>query len=90
MFHLAGMRRLTRQEIETIIAVKLATAPPLVRTRLRSRLTTDKDWARKELAKSIAAQLDNNSSMVIVVTALAHYDSYSVPGKWDVDEPAPC
>lgn len=84
------MRRLSRSEIETTIAVTLATAPRLVRSRLRSKLTTDKDWARKELAKTIAAQLDNDSSMVIVVTALVHYDSYSVLGKWGADEAPPC
>lgn len=84
------MRRLSRQEIETQIAVTLATAPPLVKSRLRSKITSDKDWARRELAKAIASQFDNDSSMVVVTTALKYFDSYSVPGKWGVDEPGPC
>ena len=82
------MRRLSRSEIETTIAVTLATAPPLVKSRLRSKLTTDKDWARGELARLIAAKIDNDSSMVIVteMLGLLHYDR---PGKWGVDEPDP-
>lgn len=90
MFHLGAMRRLSRQEIETRIAVTLATAPPLVKSRLRSKLTTDKDWARRELAKAITAQLDNDSSMVIVVTTMVHRDNHAYPGKWEIDEPPPC
>lgn len=83
------MHRLSRSEIETLVAVTLATAPPLVRQRLRSKLTTDRDWARAELARGIAAKLDNDSSMV-VVTEMLGLLPYDRPGKWDVDEPAPC
>jgi hypothetical protein len=56
------MRRLSRSEIETVVAVTLATAPALVKSRLRSKLTTDKDWARDELAKLIAAKVDNDTA----------------------------
>lgn len=83
------MRRRTRKEIETIVAVTLATAPPLVQSRLRSKLTTDKDWARVELAKLIAAKVDNDSSMVIVTEMLGTLP-YDRPGKWGIDEPSPC
>ena len=83
------MRRLSRKEIETTIAVALATAPPLVKSRLRSKLTTDKDWARSELAKLIASKVDNDSSMVIVTEMLGTLP-YDRPGKWGSDEPAPC
>jgi len=82
------MHRLSRQEIETLVAVTLATAPHLVKSKLRSKLTTDKDWARGELAKLIAAQFDNDSSMV-VVTEMLRAMPYDRPGKWGIDEPVP-
>jgi hypothetical protein len=82
------MHRLSRAQLETMIAVTLATAPPLVKSKLRSKLTTDKDWARGELAKLIAAHLDNDSSMV-VVTEMLRILPYDRPGKWGVDEPMP-
>lgn len=86
---MVGMRRLSRREIEIIIAVTLATAPPLVKSRLRSKLTTDKDWARGQLAEIIAAKLDNQSSMVIV-TEMLNLIPYDRPGKWGIDEAPPC
>lgn len=82
------MHRLSRQEIETLVAVTIATAPPLLKSKLRSKLTTDKDWARQELAKLIAAQVDNDSSMV-VVTEMLRLIPYDRRGKWGIDEPAP-
>lgn len=82
------MHRLSRRQIETVVAVTIATAPPLVKSRLRSKLTTDKDWARAELAKMIAAQVDNDSSMV-VVTELLGLGPNDRRGSWDVHEPAP-
>lgn len=82
------MRRLSRSEIENLIAVALATAPPTVKSKLRSKLTTHKDWARDELAKLIAAKVDNDSSMVIVTELLGTLP-YDRPGKWGVDEPDP-
>lgn len=82
------MRRLSRQEIETRIAVTLATAPTLVKSKLRSKLTTDKDWARRELAKLLAAQFDNDSSMIIV-TNMLRLIPYDRPGRWGVDEAPP-
>lgn len=83
------MRRLSRQDIETLIAVCLATAPPLVMSRLRSKLTSDKDWARGELAKRIAAQLDNGGSMVVVADTVG-LAPHQKRGAWGVDEPPPC
>lgn len=83
------MRRLSRQEIETLIAVCIATAPPLVKSRLRSKLTSDKDWARAELAKLVAAKVDNDSAMVIVAEMLGTLP-YDRPGKWGIDEAPPC
>ena len=83
------MHRLSRAQIEDLIAVTLATAPDLVKQRLRSKLTSDKDWARGELARIIAAKLDNDSSMV-VVTEMLKTIPYDRPGKWGIDELAPC
>lgn len=83
------MHRLSRAQLETMIAVTLATAPKLVQSRLRSKLTTDKDWARGELAKLIAAKLDNDSSMV-VVTEMLRLLPYDRRGKWGLDEVPPC
>lgn len=71
-----------------MIAVALATAPDPVKQRLRSKLTTDSDWARNELAKRIAALIDNDSSMV-VATELVGEPHHARPGKWGVDEPTP-
>ena len=88
-FMVRWMHRLSRAEIETVIAVTLATAPPLVRSRLRSKLTTDKDGARDELARLITAKIHNDSSMIIV-TELLGTIPYNRPGKWGVDETAPC
>jgi hypothetical protein len=84
-----AMRRLSRQEIEDRIAVKLATADKVVQSRLRSKLTADRDWARGELAKAITAQFDSDSSMVIATDSVG-LAPYQRPGKWDIDEPAPC
>ena len=83
------MHRISRAEIESLVAVTLATAPPLVKQRLRSKLTTDKDWARGELARLIAAKVDNDSSMV-VVTEMLRLFPYDRRGQWGVDEPPPC
>jgi hypothetical protein len=83
------MRRLSRQEIEDRIAVKLATADKVVQQRMRSKLTSDRDWAREKLAEAIAAQLDNESSMVIT-TETVGLAPHQKPGKWGVDEPPPC
>ncbi|MDP9424039.1 MAG: hypothetical protein M3Q19_14625 [Pseudomonadota bacterium] len=88
-FQFTKMRRLSRQEIETRIAVKLATADKVVQQRLRSKVTTDRDWARHELAKAIAGQFDNDSSMVIA-TEFVGLAPHQRPGKWGVDEPPPC
>jgi hypothetical protein len=83
------MHRLSRAEIETLIAVTLTTAPRLVKSKFRSKLTTDKDWARGELAKLIATKLDNESSMV-VVTEMLQLLPYDRRGKWGLDEVPPC
>lgn len=83
------MRRLSRQEIETRIAVTIAAAPPLVKSKLRSKLTTDKDWARGKLAKLLAVQFDNDSSMIIITDMLGLIP-YDRPGEWGVDEAPPC
>ena len=83
------MHRPPRAQIENLIAVTLATAPPLVKSRLRSKLTLDTDWARDELARLIAAKFDNDSSMV-VVTEMLRLIPYDRPGKWGVDEATPC
>lgn len=82
------MHRISRADLETQIAVILATAPDLVRQRLRSKLTSDRDWARHQLASRIAAQFDNDSTMV-VKTDLVGLAPNQKPGKWGVDEQPP-
>lgn len=82
------MHRLSRQQIEILIAVTIATAPPLVKSRLRSKLTSDKDWARGELARMIAAKLDNDGSMVVVADTVG-LAPYQRRGSWGVDEEPP-
>jgi hypothetical protein len=82
------MHRIARRDLETFVFVALATAPPLVKSRLRSKLPHEADRAREALARKICDQLDNDSYMVIV-TEMIGQPPYSRLGKWGVDEPVP-
>ncbi|MFL6758246.1 MAG: hypothetical protein ACJ8EG_11840, partial [Sphingomicrobium sp.] len=65
------------------------TAPPLIKRKLRSKLPHEADEARRELARAICDQVDNDSYMVIVTELIARTTPYPRLGKWGVDEPAP-
>lgn len=82
------MHRVTRRDLESFVFVALATAPPLVKSKLRSKLPHEADEARKALARTICDQIDNDSYMVIV-TAMIGQAPYQKLGKWGVDEPVP-
>jgi hypothetical protein len=83
------VRRVPRHQIDAMIVVALATAPPLVKSRLRSKLPHEADWARQQLARTICDKIDNDSFMVIVTEMIATSTPYPRLGKWGVDEPAP-
>ena len=82
------MHRVSRQSLQSMVVVSLATAPPLVKSKLRSKRPVEADEARKALAEAICARIDNDSYMVVVTEMIGEaHKAYR--GKWDVDEPAP-
>ena len=83
------MHRVSRRDLEALVHVAIATAPPLIKRRLRSKLPHEADEARRELARSICDQIDNDSYMVIVTEMIATTTPYPRRGAWGVDEPAP-
>ena len=82
------MHRLPRRDLEALVFVAITTAPPAIKRGLKSKLLTDRDKARKELAQSICDRLDNQSYMVIV-TELIGEPHLARLGKWGVHEPVP-
>jgi len=82
------MHRVARQDLEALVFVALATAPPTVRRKLTSKLPHEADAARDALAKSICDRIDNNSYMVIVAEIIGQAP-YQKLGVWGVDEPLP-
>ncbi len=81
--------RVARKDLEALVFVAIATAPPLIKRKLKSKLPHEADEARAELAKSICNKIDNNSYMVIVTEMVARSTPYPRRGKWGVDEPVP-
>lgn len=82
------VHRVARKDLDALVVVALATAPALVRSKLKSKLPHEADWARKELARTICDRIDNDSYMVIA-TETVGMEPYRKPGKWGVDEPVP-
>ena len=82
------MHRLPRRDLEALVFVAIATAPPAIKRGLKSKLLEERDKARKALAQSICAKIDNDSFMVIV-TELIGQQPYKRLGNWGVDEPMP-
>ena len=88
LFHVTDMRRLSRTDLEALVFVAIATAPPGIKRGLKSKLTAEVDQARGELARMICDKIDNASSMVIVTEMIGEaHRSYR--GHWGVDEPDP-
>ncbi|MFL6854069.1 MAG: hypothetical protein ACJ8D3_01265 [Sphingomicrobium sp.] len=83
------MHRVARRDLEALVFVAIATAPPLIKRKLRSKLPHEADEARRALARAICDQVDNDSYMVIVTELIAQTTPYPRLGKWGVDEPAP-
>jgi hypothetical protein len=83
------MHRLPRNDLEALVHVAIATAPPLIKRKLKSKLPHEADEARSELAQSICDKIDNDSFMVIVTEMIAQTTPYPRRGKWGVDEPVP-
>ena len=83
------MHKVARKDLEALVFVAIATAPPLIKRKLKSKLPHEADEARAELAKSICNKIDNDSYMVIVTEMVARSTPYPRRGKWGVDEPVP-
>lgn len=81
--------RVARRDLEALVHVAIATAPALIKRKLKSKLPHEADEARAELARSICEKIDNDSYMVIVTEMVARSTPYPRLGKWGVDEPAP-
>jgi hypothetical protein len=82
------MHRLSRTDLEALIFVAIATAPPGIKRGLKSKIPEEVDQARGELAQMICDKIDNCSSMVIVTEMIGEaHRSYR--GRWGVDEPDP-
>jgi hypothetical protein len=82
------MRRLTRQRLQTLFVVALATADKVTLSWFRSRNRLEREKGRERLAAELAAKIDNDSSMVLVTEPVGEPIN-SRPGKWGVDEPDP-
>ena len=65
------MHRVSRIDLESLVVVALATAPALIKSKLRSRLPHEADEARDALARSICDKIDNDAYMVIVTEMIA-------------------
>ena len=83
------MHRVARRDLEALVVVALATAPPLIKSKLKSKLPKEADKARDALARSICDKIDNDAYMVIVTEMIALTTPYPRRGKWGVDEPVP-
>ena len=83
------MHKVARRDLEALVFVAIATAPPLIKRKLKSKLLEERDQARGELARSICDRIDNDSYMVIVTEMIAQTTPYPRLGAWGVDEPAP-
>ena len=83
------MHRVARRDLEALVFVAIATAPPLIKRKLKSKLLEERDEGRKALAQSICDKIDNDSYMVIVTELIARTTPYPRLGQWGVDEPVP-
>ena len=83
------MHRVARRDLEALVFVAIATAPALIKRKLKSRLPHEADEARKALAQSICEKIDNDSYMVIVTELIVRTTPYPQLGQWGVDEPTP-
>jgi len=83
------MHRVARRDLEALVFVAIATAPPLIKRKLKSKLPHEADEARRELARAICDQVDNDSYMVVVTELIAQTTPYPRLGKWGADEPVP-
>lgn len=83
------MHRVARRDLEALVFVALATAAPLIKRKLKSKLPHEADEARRELAQAICDRIDNDSYMVIVTELIARTTPYPRLGKWGRDEPCP-
>jgi len=83
------MHRVSRIDLESLVVVALATAPALVRSKLKSKLPHEADEARDALARSICDKIDNDAYMVIVTEMVATMTPYPRRGHWGRDEPVP-
>ena len=83
------MRRIERDELATLIAVTLRTAPSHIKQKLRSKTAPEADAASDALAALLAARLDNESYRVIAADMVPMHPSGLRIGRFGFDEPDP-
>ena len=89
MFQIVAMHKVDHDELVTLLAVALRTAPAHIKQRLRSKLPHEVDAACDSLAKLMAQRVDNQSYMVIATELVPMDHSGKHMGRWGIDEPDP-
>ena len=83
------MHRIDDEALANIVAVAVRTAPATVKQGLRSRRPVVRDQAIGQLARHVARQLSNDSTMVIRTELVDNIGCNGRPGIWGMDEPDP-
>ena len=83
------MHRIDDEALANIVAVAVRTAPATVKQGPRSRRPVERDQAIGELARHVARQLSNDSTMVIRTELVDNIGCNGRPGIWGMDEPDP-
>ena len=84
------MHRVARRDLEALVFVAIATAPPLIKRKLKSKLLAGGATRRgARWRESICDRIDNDSYMVIVTEMIARTTPYPRRGHWGVDETVP-
>ena len=82
------MHRIARADLEAIVYVAIACAPPAIKRGMKSKLPHEAQEARSALARMICDQIDNDGAMVIVPELICLAEK-RYRGKWGIDEPVP-
>lgn len=84
------MHRISDDELQTLLVVAIKTAPRPVRQAMRkAKLPLEVDKATGDLARHLAAQISNDSKMVISTELVSNHGNNGRPGRWGVNEPKP-
>jgi hypothetical protein len=83
------MHRIGREQLVTMMAVALKTAPQHVKQQLRSKLPHEADAAADVLARRMARLIDNDGYIVIGAELVPTKPCGEVRGRFGIDEPDP-